>query len=92
MPAAKPTPSVGRMDNFGYGLWPLVIINTAVILIFAASFLAIREEAEVRERFGLVWDRYAAETPRFIPRRGPVPTPPPPENAPLERGVPEVGR
>jgi len=26
------------MDDFGYGLWPLVIINTAVILIFAASF------------------------------------------------------
>ena len=26
------------MSDYGYGLWPLVIIETAVILIFAASF------------------------------------------------------
>jgi protein-S-isoprenylcysteine O-methyltransferase Ste14 len=26
------------MDDYGYGLWFLVVINTAVVLIFAASF------------------------------------------------------
>lgn len=26
------------MNNYGYGLWFLVVINTAVVLIFAASF------------------------------------------------------
>ena len=26
------------MNDYGYGLWFLVVINTAVILIFAASF------------------------------------------------------
>ncbi len=26
------------MNDYGYGLWFLVVVNTAVILIFAASF------------------------------------------------------
>ncbi|MEU0665395.1 hypothetical protein ABZ508_14460 [Streptomyces lavendulocolor] len=25
-------------DQYGYGLWPLVVINTLVLVIFAASF------------------------------------------------------
>jgi len=31
--------------------------------------LAVREEAEARATFGEEWERYAARTPRFVPRR-----------------------
>ena len=38
-----------------YGLWPLVVLNTGLFIIFAA-------------RFGPVWVADAAVTPRFVPR------------------------
>ena len=38
------------------------------ILLVVYRRLAIREEAEVAARFGEAWDRYAARTPRFVPR------------------------
>lgn len=36
------------MDDYGYGLWPLVVLNTAVILIFAASFFHPRSGRDWR--------------------------------------------
>ena len=36
------------MDNYGYGLWFLVVINTAVVLIFAASFFHPRTKRDWR--------------------------------------------
>ena len=38
------------------------------ILLVVYRRLAIREEREVMGRLGEVWERYAASTPRFIPR------------------------
>ena len=32
--------------------------------------LALREEQEARQRFGAEYERYAARTPRFVPRLG----------------------
>jgi protein-S-isoprenylcysteine O-methyltransferase Ste14 len=90
------------MTDNGYGLWFLVVFNSLLFIVFAASFfhpqskrdwralggfsafvvalftvllyvyrrLAVREEREVAAEFGPVWARYAAETPRFLPRRG----------------------
>jgi len=55
--------------------WPT--IPTLVLfpaLAFVYRRLAIREEAEVSERFGAEWDLYARETPRFVPRRRGKPT------------------
>ena len=39
------------------------------VLVLVYRRLAIREEAEVRERFGVAWERYAGRTPRFMPSR-----------------------
>ena len=39
------------------------------ILVYVYRRLAIREEREVAATFGPAWDSYAAETPRFLPRR-----------------------
>ena len=36
------------MDDFGYGLWFLVVVNIAVILIFAASFFHPRTKRDWR--------------------------------------------
>ena len=36
------------MDDYGYGLWVLVVVNTAVILIFAASFFHPRTKRDWR--------------------------------------------
>ena len=36
------------MDDYGYGLWFLVVVNTAVILIFAASFFHPQTERDWR--------------------------------------------
>jgi len=38
------------------------------ILLVVYRRLAIREEAEVAAHFSEAWDRYAARTPRFVPR------------------------
>lgn len=51
--------------------WPTVL----TLLMFPALLimygrLAITEEAEMRAQFGAEFDRYAASTPRFIPRIG----------------------
>jgi hypothetical protein len=69
-----------------YGLWPLVVFNTALFVIFAASLfpilalvyrrLARAEEREVAVRFGRTWGDYAAGTPAFVPRRRPALGPP----------------
>lgn len=47
---------------------PTLLMFPALLVVYRA--LAIREEREVRTRFGATWDAYAALTPRFIPRRG----------------------
>ena len=38
------------------------------VLVLVYRRLAIREEAEVRERFGVAWNQYACRMPRFLPR------------------------
>ena len=38
------------------------------ILVLVYRRLAIREERDVRAQLGEAWDRYAAGTPRFVPR------------------------
>jgi|SRR5665811_440530 len=47
---------------------PTLLIFPALLVVYRR--LAIREEQEVRGRFGQEWDRYAAGIPRFVPRRG----------------------
>jgi protein-S-isoprenylcysteine O-methyltransferase Ste14 len=45
------------------------------ILILVYRRLTIREEVEVRAHLGEAWERYAAKTPRFVPRlHGPART------------------
>lgn len=49
--------------------WPtLPTLVMFPILVYVYARLARREEQEVRAQFGAQWDRYAAETPAFIPR------------------------
>ena len=57
--------------------WPtLITLVMFPVLVFMYVRLAGHEEAEVRAAFGAEWDRYAAATPRFIPRiAGNVPAP-----------------
>jgi protein-S-isoprenylcysteine O-methyltransferase Ste14 len=57
---------------FGFLLqWPtLVTLVMFPILVVVYGKLARREEREVRAECGDAWDRYAAETPAFIPRLG----------------------
>ena len=31
------------MDDYGYGLWPLVVVNSLIFIIFAGSFFHPRE-------------------------------------------------
>lgn len=51
--------------------WPtLLTLVMFPILVAMYVRLARREEREVRAAFGIKWDRYAAETPAFIPRLG----------------------
>ena len=51
--------------------WPtLPTLLMFPVLLWFYKRLAIREEREVRARFGAEWDRYAAGLPRFVPRRG----------------------
>jgi protein-S-isoprenylcysteine O-methyltransferase Ste14 len=55
---------------FGFLLqWPtLVTLVMFPILVTVYLRLARREERDVRAEFGETWDRYAAQTPGFIPR------------------------
>jgi protein-S-isoprenylcysteine O-methyltransferase Ste14 len=57
--------------------WPtLLTLAMFPILVVMYARLATREEAEMQARFGDVYVRYAARTPRFVPsRRQPVPPP-----------------
>jgi len=49
--------------------WPtLLTLVMFPILVVVYVRLAHREEREVRAEFGDVWDRYAAQTPGFVPR------------------------
>ena len=49
--------------------WPtLPTLVMFPILLYVYRRLAIREEREVRVRFGAAWDAYAARTPRFLPQ------------------------
>jgi protein-S-isoprenylcysteine O-methyltransferase Ste14 len=50
--------------------WPTIpTLVMFPILVIMYTRLARREEREVREHFGAVYDRYAAVTPAFFPRR-----------------------
>ncbi len=54
--------------------WPtLATLVMFPILLVVYRHLAIREEREVEARFGESWRRYAARTPRFLPRLGAAP-------------------
>jgi protein-S-isoprenylcysteine O-methyltransferase Ste14 len=49
--------------------WPTIpTVVMFPILVYIYARLARREEEEVRSQFGEEWDRYAADTPAFIPR------------------------
>jgi protein-S-isoprenylcysteine O-methyltransferase Ste14 len=51
--------------------WPtLVTLVMFPILVFMYVRLALAEEREVRTQFGAEYERYAAHTPRFVPRLG----------------------
>ena len=50
--------------------WPTIVtLAMFPVLILVYWRLAIREEREVRERFGAEYDAYAARVPRFVPRK-----------------------
>lgn len=50
-------------------MWPTIpTLLMFPVLAWMYRRLALREEREVRERFGVAWDSYAAHTPRFLPR------------------------
>lgn len=50
--------------------WPTIpTLLMFPVLLLVYRRLAVREDREVRERFGTAWDSYAGHTPRFIPRR-----------------------
>lgn len=36
------------MDGYGYGLWPLVVVNSAIFVVFAASFFHPRSRRDWR--------------------------------------------
>ena len=49
--------------------WPtFATLAMFPILVAVYRALAIREEREVRDRFGETWERYASVTPRFFPK------------------------
>lgn len=51
--------------------WPTILtLAMFPVLVWMYARLARIEEREVRERFGAAYDAYAAQVPRFIPRRG----------------------
>jgi protein-S-isoprenylcysteine O-methyltransferase Ste14 len=51
--------------------WPTILtLAMFPVLVWMYARLARIEEREVRARFGPAYDAYAAQVPRFIPRRG----------------------
>ena len=58
--------------------WPtLPTLAMFPILLAIYRRLAIREEHDVRARFGSAWDAYATRVPRFVPRVHELPIEPP---------------
>jgi protein-S-isoprenylcysteine O-methyltransferase Ste14 len=64
----------GEHAPAAYGLWTLVLLNSAVfilvmfpILVMMYVRLAHREEREGAAEFGDAWRAYAARTPRWLP-------------------------
>ena len=57
---------------FGFLLqWPtLITLAMFPVLVFMYVRLALREEREAIAAFGAEYERYAARTPRFVPRLG----------------------
>ena len=50
--------------------WPtLVTLVLFPVMLLVYRRLAVREEREVREHFGVAYDTWAERTPRFVPRR-----------------------
>ncbi|MDE2626255.1 MAG: isoprenylcysteine carboxylmethyltransferase family protein [Burkholderiales bacterium] len=62
---------------FGFLLqWPtLVTLAMFPVLCFMYVRLALTEEKTAQREFGAEWERYAARTPRWIPRRRAAPHP-----------------
>lgn len=53
--------------------WPTILtLLMFPVLVFSYTRLARREEGEAARAFGGEWERYAARTPSWIPRLGPV--------------------
>lgn len=55
--------------------WPtLLTLLMFPILLVMYGRLAVTEEAEMRAQFSAAFDRYAMQTPRFLPRlaKGPA--------------------
>ena len=51
--------------------WPtLLTLLMFPILLVMYLRLAITEEVEMRKQFGLAYETYAAQTPRFVPSLG----------------------
>src|SRR5882757_1620376 len=51
-------------------MWPTIpTLIMFPVLVVVYHRLARGEEREVRQRFGLAWDTYAQQTPRFLPHR-----------------------
>jgi protein-S-isoprenylcysteine O-methyltransferase Ste14 len=51
--------------------WPtLLTLAMFPVLVIMYVRLAVHEEAEASATFGEKWERYAAQTPRFLPRLG----------------------
>ena len=75
---------------FGFLLqWPtLLTLAMFPILVTMYVRLAQREEREAHNEFGADYDRYAAQTPAFIPRRRRgAAAPPSPSTSPSSRGI-----
>lgn len=51
--------------------WPTVLtLGMFPVLLLMYRRLAINEESDMRREFGATYDRYARNTPRFVPRWG----------------------
>ncbi len=72
--------------------WPTILTFAMFpVLFWMYARLARIEEREVRARFGAVYDAYAVQVPRFIPRRGVrYDEPAPPLEPPSVEPQPEV--
>ena len=54
-------------DAPAYCLWPLVVINAAILILFAFSFVRPRTKRDWR-LLGDEYGRYVRRTPAFVPR------------------------